>query len=416
MRVLILGAGRNQAGLIKKAVDNGHEVMVCDYLADAPGRKLAHRAFTVSTLDREKVFKVAIEQKVGAILTVGTDQPVEVAAWVSERLGLPYPVSHQVAYTCTNKLAMKAVYEKHGIPAPRHREISGANQCEQLMTAVEDLGGLPVVVKPADNQGQRGIYLLRNLELAPSLIADSLRHTRRDSVLLEEYIKGQELTISAWVKAGQVYPLLITDRPLLAIEPHLGLPTAHIFPSRFYTERSKELEEFAQAVVTAFAIKEGPVYLQIMVEEDGRLVMNEVACRVGGGHEDRLLLELYGFDILQAVLDLATTGKHPELADIKQPAAQAAAIKFLFGEPGSVAAVEGLKMASQVPGVKEIVFYNPNLSEVPELTDSTRRLGYILLEAKDYHGLEDTLRMVFNQLILRGSGGDNRFRFKEIKD
>lgn len=416
MKLMILGAGRNQLGLIKRAREMGHEVITCDYLPDAPGRKLADRALLISTMDRERILAAATQYKADGIATVGTDQPVAVAAWVAEKMGLPCAISYNIARSCTNKVLMKEIYKEANIAAPRSvlLERDWQGDLEQYLARA---GGLPVVIKPQDSQGQRGVYLVRELNTQVyEWIEDAFQYTHQPALLAEEYIEGKEITISAWVKKGKVYPLLITDRPLLEVEPHLGLPTAHVFPAMILKERRVEVEGFAQQVVDGFGIKEGPVYLQVIVANDGRLVMNEVACRVGGGHEDRLIPLLTGFDILEALIR-QSLGQEVELPGRMIPEQKKlsyAVIKFIFARPGKVERLEGWDRARQVIGVREVVPYNLHIKEVLPLTDSTRRIGYMMVTAPERDELIKRVKEAYACLKVISPSGHNMTIYPEL--
>lgn len=422
MKLLVLGAGRNQIGLINKAHEMGHQVIVCDYLPDAPGRRLADVALPVSTLDQQGVLRAADEYKVDGITTVGTDQPVAVAAWVAEQLHLPFPISYTTARACTNKVLMKEVYQQAGIACPRSMEIRRKDIGPGLAAKIKPLGGLPLVVKPADSQGQRGIYLITELNSTTyALINDSFNFTHQETILLEEYVEGAEITVSAWVNQGKPIPLLVTDRPLLNVKPHLGLPTAHVYPSRAAAGIISDLSLFIEKVCQAFGVKNGPVYLQIIIDSQGRPVMNEIACRVGGGHEDRLIPLVSGFDILEAVVKLALgelvitpcrgvgeTGEAGWLSGFS------AAIKFLFAQPGQVERVEGLEKALALPGVQEVVLYNPELAEVLPLSDSTRRIGYMLVTAPDRKELVRRVENAYAKVQVISPQGINMTIYPEL--
>ncbi|HEX3011911.1 MAG TPA: ATP-grasp domain-containing protein [Syntrophomonadaceae bacterium] len=417
MRLLILGAGRNQIGLINKAHEMGHEVITCDYLPDAPGRRLADKALLVSTLDRDGVMDAARRYRVDGIATVGTDQPVAVAAWAAEKLGLPSAVSYETARACTNKVLMKKVYNQAGIPCPRSFEIIREGIGPDLIKKINSIGGFPVVVKPQDSQGQRGVYLIDNLTSREyALLEDSFNFTSQNSILVEEYIDGNEITVSAWVHNEVPELLMVTDRPLLDVKPHLGLPTAHVYPSQKMEARMTELSDFVKKVIKAFEIHNGPVYLQIIIDREGRLIMNEVACRVGGGHEDRLIPLVSGFDILKAVVNQALGIQERELFEqnLKQNPNLFAAVKFMFASPGQVKTVRGLEKARLLPGVKEAVLYNPQLKEVLLLTDSTRRIGYLLVTASNQMELAYRVKIAYDCIEVISTEEKNMIMFSDL--
>ncbi|PKM86253.1 MAG: carboxylate--amine ligase, partial [Firmicutes bacterium HGW-Firmicutes-12] len=198
MKLLILGGGNAQLQAIKRAKEMGHSVIVSDYYPDAPGKKYADYKELESTFDVEKNIEIAKKYKVDGVMTLGTDQPVYTAASVAEVLGLPSFIDTQTALAVTNKRIMKQILMDNGIPVAPYRFIK-----EGFMDL--ELAGLnfPVVIKPLDSQGQRGIYKLNTIEDIRLHIKDTLSYSREDEIIVEEFYENKEITVSGWVDAGQ---------------------------------------------------------------------------------------------------------------------------------------------------------------------------------------------------------------------
>src|SRR5882757_78050 len=96
-RLLVLGAGRHQTPLIRRAEERGIEVVVADYLPDSPGKAYATHSTMVDALDVDAVSAVAERFAVNGVVTTGTDQPVVTMAAVARRFGLPEIVSPETA-------------------------------------------------------------------------------------------------------------------------------------------------------------------------------------------------------------------------------------------------------------------------------------------------------------------------------
>ena len=117
MRLMVLGGGSGQLNLIRRAKALGDFVVVADYLPDCPGGRIADVHVPVSSFDAEGVIRAGREQRIEAIVTTGTDQPVLTAALAAETLGLPFYMDSQTALAFTNKRVMKALFRQHDIPA-----------------------------------------------------------------------------------------------------------------------------------------------------------------------------------------------------------------------------------------------------------------------------------------------------------
>ena len=207
MKLLVLGGGSGQISIIKKAKEMGHQVIVSDYYEDAPGKKYADYGETVSTFDIKSNIEVAKKYCVDGVLTSGTDQPVYTAARIAEELNLPSFLSTDTALKVTNKAEMKRVYKKADIPSVKHKFLEQDFSDSELKNF-----SFPVVVKPLDSQGQRGVFKLNSIEEVRKRFAEVLSFSRENKILIEEYYNSGEITVSGWVNKAKLKILTITDR------------------------------------------------------------------------------------------------------------------------------------------------------------------------------------------------------------
>ena len=151
MRLLVLGGGSCQLNLIKRAKERGHFVILIDCLPFCPGSALSDVHVKVSTFDLDGVIKAAQDYNAEGVITLGTDQPVLIAARASEAAGLSFYIDGVTAESVTNKRIMKDIFKKNAIPSVKYRLIKKDFQAAEL----KDMR-FPAVLKPVDNQGQRG--------------------------------------------------------------------------------------------------------------------------------------------------------------------------------------------------------------------------------------------------------------------
>ena len=144
-RLLVLGAGPAQLGLLEAAHDRGLWVAVVDRDPAAPGFRFADRRCILSTEDEPAIERLAAALSLDGVIAPGTDWPVAVAARVADKLGLPHPISPATAVLATNKLRQRERFEEAGVPQPRWQVVSDG------VAEVEP----PCVVKAPDRQGQK---------------------------------------------------------------------------------------------------------------------------------------------------------------------------------------------------------------------------------------------------------------------
>ncbi|MDP8910882.1 MAG: hypothetical protein M3M94_02305, partial [Actinomycetota bacterium] len=188
-RLLVLGAGAAQLGILEAARARGLEIVTADRDPDAIGVALADHRAVVSAEDEEAVERVARDHSVDALIAAGIDWPVRVAAAVAERLALPHPLSSQAARAATSKLAQRETFEHAGVPQPRWQVVRSPDEVTLAP---------PFVVKAPDRQGQRGLGVVRERAELAEALGNALAASRSGACLVEELIEGPELTVNAF--------------------------------------------------------------------------------------------------------------------------------------------------------------------------------------------------------------------------
>jgi biotin carboxylase len=345
-RLLVLGAGPAQLGLLRAARAAGLETVVVDRDPAAPGFEHASKRAVVSTEDELGVERLARAEGVDGLISPGADWPVAVAARVAERMGLPHPISAATAALATNKQRQRARLAEAGVPQPASRVLSGWQ---------EGLGGLvPCVVKAPDRQGQRGLALVRSAaELRPAVEA-AIEASRNGSCLVEEWIEGPEVTVNAVSAEGRFTPLTVTDR-LTAEPPAFGVALAHVWPSEHDVSGAVDA---AAGAVAALGIRTGPSYTQVRLGPDGARVV-EVAARLGGGHDAELCAAAVGVDLNGLALEAALGGGERRGNSPLQgpPAGGGACVVFLVAPEGRLVATHGVEEARAGDGVLDVLVY-----------------------------------------------------------
>jgi biotin carboxylase len=362
-RLLVLGAGPAQIGLLRRARAGGVFVIAADRDPAAPGFQFAQRRALISAEDEQGIARLADAERVDGIVAPGIDWPVAIAARVAARLGLPHPLSPETAALATVKLRQRERLDAAGVPQPRWRMVRAGDEPPEL----------PCVVKPPDRQGQRGLSVVRDRRDLQPAIERALAASRLGSCLVEELVDGPEVTVNAFSVAGRFHALTVTDR-LLADPPAFGVALAHAWPS---AQRGAEV---AEAAVTALGITDGPSYTQVRIGPHGPRVM-EVAARLGGGHDAELCELALGVDLYALAID-AALGR-PLDVPAAEPRVGGACVRFLVAPVGTLREVEGVAEASRMPGIAEVRVYRRPGHEFGPLRAGSDRAGAVLAVGDD---------------------------------
>jgi biotin carboxylase len=339
-RLLVLGAGPAQLGLLEAAHDRGLWVAVVDRDPAAPGFRFADRRCILSTEDEPAIERLLTALEIDGIVSPGTDWPVGVAARVAERSGLPHPIVPATAVLATNKLRQRERLGEAGVPQPRWWVIGGEDE-------LPDVAG-PVVVKAPDRQGQKGLTLVEDPAELPDAVERARTAARNGLALVEELVDGPEVTVVGFSVGGVFQCLAITDR-VVAEPPAFGVALAHVWPS--VVSDTSNVSATVSRALQALGIRNGPSYTQLRVDAQGPKVI-EVAARLGGGHDAELVQAVTGVDLNGLTID-AAVGAEPVVSGHRAEVG-GAVTKFLIAPPG---VLERVDLPRDLEGIQRVRIY-----------------------------------------------------------
>lgn len=288
-KFLILGAGNAQVDLINYLNENGVETHGCSYTDTDNGIVLLSHFEQINIIDVEAVENYCVKNNIDYVYSVGSDIAVPTFSKVSENLGKFSFVSSQTAQICCNKHLMR---EKMG-NSPFNIEFLVCETKDDL----QKVDFFPVMIKPVDSQGQRGVFLAKDRDMLLELFEKSIAFSKCKKVIVEKYVGGDEVSVNAYVKDKKVIFSILSDRESFKNLPG-GIIKAHHLPSVY--ENTKTAEEISQLVnetVKKLEINNGPVYFQIKVC-NFKPYLIEVTPRLDGCHMHKLIKSYCGVDLL----------------------------------------------------------------------------------------------------------------------
>ena len=371
-RLLVLGAGSGQLGLLEAAQERGVYVVAVDRDPAAPGFRYADRRAIVSVEDENAVDRLAAAEQVQGIIAPGIDFPVGLAARAAARHNLRHPLSPEVAQAAVSKLRQRERLAEAGIPHAPFLVCTTAADAEQAAAEL----GLPCVIKPPDRQGQRGLTVVTSAEDVVEAFETALAAARGQIVLVDKLVRGPELTVNAFSVGGEFHPMTVTDR-VVAEPPAFGVALAHVWPSELDAATVDAAIGLARAAADAVGIEDGPTYTQVLIGDDGAVV-GELAARLGGGHDAELCEAAIGVD-LNGLAIAGALGEEISAAELRpQVAAGGACVRFLVAPEGSVEAVDGIERAEASDGVAWVRVYRQPGDEIRPLRQGSDRAGAVL--------------------------------------
>lgn len=366
--LLIIGASVLQVPAIRKAKEMGFYVAVADYNPNAIGIPLADEYYNVSTIDEEGVYQVAKAFKADGIMTLATDMPMRSLAYACEKLGL-VGLAYDSSIKATDKGEMIKAFEASGVDHPWYQIVENGKKPEKGSYT------FPLITKPTDNSGSRGVMLVHNEDELAEALNYSSENGRRGNVIMEEYMQGPEVSVEVMVKDGIAHVLQITDK-LTTGAPHF-VEMGHSQPSQLAEETQEAIRDLASRASLSVGIKNGPAHVEIIVTENGPKMV-ELGARMGGDCITTHLVPLStGIDMVGNTIKIAL-GEEP---DLEQKISKGSAIRYFKVPHGVIREISGIEEAKNIAGVQEITFVKEVGETVGDIDSSTDRIGFVIAQA-----------------------------------
>lgn len=365
--IMFVGAGEYQLPGIKKAKEMGLRVVATDYDKNAPGLKVADVPVVLDVKDIEDSIEIAKANKIDGVLTIASDIAVPTVATVADELGLP-GISPEVARIATNKALMRECFVEHGVPSPKFREVRTLDEVREAVKAI----GFPVVVKPVDNAGSRGVSKVDNLEEVSAAFNHAKTNSKSGEVIAEEFINGIECSMEGMTYKSETEILALSEKK--KPEGHYQVATDITYPPSFSDEVIEDIKNVAKQAIKSIGINMGPTHTEIILTPQLKPMLVEVAARGGGfGTFSDIIPLVSGVDAVAANIKMCL-GQEP---DIKPKYKKGVVLRFFAPPEGILKTVIGFEEAKTIENVKVDLFKKVG-DTIPPLATDGDRTGYIL--------------------------------------
>ena len=278
-KVLMLGGSLFQTYAIKEAVRLGYYVISCDYLPDNPGHRFSHEYHNVSTTDKEAVLRLAEKLKVDGIVAYASDPAAPTAAYVCEKMGLPTSPYKSVEVLSRKDLFRQFLAE-NGFNVPHAKSYETYEEAWKEHCDFK----LPVMVKPVDSSGSKGVNKLTGWMLLESCVADALSYSREKRFIIEEYIekKGFQISGDAFsVDGNLVFHCFGNEFYSNKVNKDFA-PLGECWPFMMDVKYIGSLHDDLQRLITLLGMKSTAYNVEAIVGEDDKVYLLEVGARSGG--------------------------------------------------------------------------------------------------------------------------------------
>ncbi len=372
--IFILGAGVMQLPALRAARAMGWRVIAADGNPEAEGIGLADRFVHVDLRDREAMADAVRRCRenggVDGVFTAGTDFSSTVA-WAAERCGLP-GIGFETALNATDKVRMRTVFRERGVPQPSFAALGPDDDPGNVLAAL----AFPLVVKPVDNMGARGVRRVDTPRELETAVKEALGFSRSGRVIVEEYVAGPEFSLDALVYCGEPVLCGLAERHI-CFEPYF-VEMGHTMPAELAGDARDAITDVFFRGIRALGIENGAAKGDIKLSAAGPVV-GEIAARLSGGYMSGWTYPFAsGVSPTRAALRIAV-GLPP--GDLTPRRHEVSAERALISMPGVVASVEGAAAARAGTGIRELFLRVAPESTVNFPRNNIQKCGNVISQA-----------------------------------
>ena len=368
-KIAIIGASLFQDPLILKAQEMGIETHVFAWKTGDIGESLADYFYPISTREKDRILQRCREVGVEGIISIGSDLAMDTVNYVADKMGL-VGNSLEATRISMNKHAMREAFEKNGDPSPKSIMVDMDTDLSKLPELT-----YPVIVKPTDRSGSRGVNKLESPEGLAEAIAVATDVSFEDKALVEEFAEGDEYSVEYISYQGRHYLLAVTKK-FTTGAPHF-IETGHIQPADISDELKEKIRKYADHALDTLMLENGAAHVELKIDENENIKFIEIGGRMGGDFIGSDLVELStGYDFVGNVIRIAM-GDGIEEPEIKK--VRTVGIRFITVKDDLR---EYSEMKKKAPGciIKDKVDRRIVLKADP--TNIYERCGYYIYEVR----------------------------------
>lgn len=351
-KLLILGGIRLQEGIVKNVQARGGKAIVIDYydnFNDSPAKAIADEHYVISVTDVDAVVKFIKENNIDGVLMGYTDSMLPYYAEICEKSGLPCYGTKEQFITFTNKTLYKKLLKEYGVPVVDEYELAD-NFSENDTENIE----YPVLVKPSDSSGSRGVRVCRNYSELKEGYEYAKKWSKCNEVIVEKYLTGDEIDCFWAFENGEPYLTALANRHTKSYyEGVNAMVVAYTYPSVYLSDYEKNIAPKAKKMFKDLGLKEGCLFMQCFID-GGIAKCYDIGFRLTGSMENVILRKVCGFDPMEMMIDYAIFGSSGEQLKSKVDPhcgnLYGWNISFLM-KPGKIAKIEGYEEVLKSTGV-----------------------------------------------------------------
>lgn len=301
-KILLLGGSTQQIPAIEYANARGYYTILCDYLHDNPGRNYSDKFYWVSTIDKEAVFEIAKTENIDGIVAYASDPAAPTAAYVAEKLGLPTNPYESVEIL-TNKDKFREFLEKNNFKTPKAKGYDSAEEARKEILNFK----LPVIIKPVDSSGSKGVTKLSDFNNLENQIKNALSYSISKRFIIEEFVEkdGYQVAGDGFVIDGKLVFRCFGNDHFNNKGLNQFVPISASFPYNKPKKVHEKIHNEIQRLLTLLNMKLGAYNFDIRIDSEENVYLMEVGPRNGGNFIPQVIRYATEIDMIEYTIKSA---------------------------------------------------------------------------------------------------------------
>lgn len=281
-----------QQPLVERAKEMGLRTICFAWPQGAVCKDICDVFYPVSITEQDEILRLCREEHIDGVCTIASDVAAPTVAYVAEKMGLPGN-PYEAAVRAHDKQLMHRMLTAAGVDCPM----------SNLQCPISDLQ-FPLIVKPTDRSGSLGVQKVERAEELEAAIANAKALSLHGEAIVEEFIEGREISVEMISQNGVHHALQITDKTTTGA-PHF-VELAHHQPSTLPADLQQRIFAITRRALDALGLTNGASHSEYKITKEGRVVVMEIAGRMGGDFIGSDLVPLStGYDFLKGVIEVA---------------------------------------------------------------------------------------------------------------
>lgn len=403
-RLLFLGGIRILCEAVEYAKEMGIYTIVTDYLADSPAKKIADKSYMISTTDTDALVEMCKKERVDGVFVAFIDSMLPYAKKLCDRLNLPFYATEQQIKMSLDKRFFKEICRKYEIPVPT--DYTYNSETDSFDKEVE----FPVIVKPVDSSGGRGIKICNNLEDLKKAYDYAMSVSPSKTVLVEEYIVGDEVTATYTMSAGEISMSAMKDK--LVSQDHENITSQSdvlIFPSNYLNQYMEKVNQKVIDMLKGISAMDGTVFFQGIANKN-KIAFFECGYRPNGACDYRHIEKMNNVNFLKMMIAYAITGKmgNGDELEYDTPFFGSYILNFnLWGHHGRIGSLSGLEQVLQLENVSFAEYMHDVGETLVDNNTLSQRVFRAIIMDKKIERIKETIKKIQGLIQVVNEKGEN---------